>query len=129
MIFEHGGLRCGLLICYDVEFPENVRRLALAGADTALVPTALPSGASGAFIAEHMIQTRAFENQIFLAYVNHTGADERFSYAGLSRIAAPDGSLLAEATASEAALLVADLSLADYDDSRRQNTYLADMRI
>ena len=30
-----------MLICYDVEFPENVRALALAGADLVLVPTAL----------------------------------------------------------------------------------------
>ena len=27
------GWRIGFLICYDVEFPENMRRLALAGAD------------------------------------------------------------------------------------------------
>ncbi len=30
-----------MLICYDVEFPENVRRLAQAGAQAVLVPTAL----------------------------------------------------------------------------------------
>ncbi len=72
-----------MLICYDVEFPENVRRLALAGCEVALVPTALPSGSSGSFIAEHMIQTRAFENQMFVAYVNHCGADDLFQFAGL----------------------------------------------
>ncbi len=31
-IVEHRGLKLGMLICYDVEFPENVRRLAQAGA-------------------------------------------------------------------------------------------------
>ena len=94
-IVELGGLKLGMLICYDVEFPENVRRLALAGVDAVLVPTALPAGPSGTFIANHMIQTRAFENQIFVAYINHAGADERFTFAGNSRIAAPDGSLIA----------------------------------
>lgn len=59
-LFVHRGVTCGMLICYDVEFPENVRRLALAGAEAVLVPTALPAGWSGTFIADHMIQTRAF---------------------------------------------------------------------
>jgi 5-aminopentanamidase len=126
--FEHGGIRCGMLICYDVEFPENVRRLALAGCDVALVPTALPSGLSGSFIAEHMIQTRAFENQMFVAYVNHCGADELFQFAGLSRIAAPDGQLLASANVPDEALLVVDIDPATFSQSRAENTYLRDLR-
>ena len=40
-IFEIDGFKIGLLICYDVEFPENVRALALQGADFVIVPTAL----------------------------------------------------------------------------------------
>src|SRR5205807_959004 len=37
--FGHDGSRVGMLICYDVEFPESVRSLALGGARTVLVPT------------------------------------------------------------------------------------------
>lgn len=122
------GIRLGMLICYDVEFPENVRRLAQAGADLVVVPTALPSGWSGAFIAEHMIRVRAFENQVFVAYVNHCGADDRFAYAGLSRIAAPDGRLLAEAPAESEALIVAEIDLGAFQTSRSENTYLGDLR-
>ena len=80
------GIRIGLLICYDVEFPENVRRLALGGADLVAVPTALPNSPNAAFISERMIPVRAFENQIFVAYANHTGHDDRFTYAGLSHV-------------------------------------------
>lgn len=122
-----GGLKLGMLICYDVEFPENVRRLAQDGADLVVVPTALPKGWSGEFIADKMIQVRAFENQVFVAYVNHCGADARFSYAGLSRIAAPDGSLLAEAPAEGEALLVAEIKAGDFARSRTENTYLTDL--
>ena len=122
------GIRLGMLICYDVEFPENVRRLAQAGAELVVVPTALPSGWSGAFIAEHMIRVRAFENQVFVAYINHCGADDRFAYAGLSRIAAPDGRLLAEAPAESEALIVAEIDLGAFQTSRSENTYLADLR-
>nr|CAD6406467.1 hydrolase [Rhizobium sp. Q54] len=121
------GVRIGMLICYDVEFPENVRRLARAGAELVVVPTALPAGSSGRFIAEHMIRVRAFENQVFVAYVNHCGSDPHFAYAGLSRIAAPDGSLLAEAAAEGEALLVTDIDLSAYAASRAENTYLDDL--
>ncbi|MGE0279024.1 MAG: carbon-nitrogen hydrolase family protein [Rhizobiaceae bacterium] len=125
--FEHDGVRCGILICYDVEFPENVRRLARANADLVLVPTALPMGASGSFIVEHMIRTRAFENQLFVAYVNHCGADDLFSYAGRSCVAAPDGQLLATANDADAGLLVVDIDPALFHQSRAENTYLRDL--
>ena len=81
----------------------------LAGADAVLVPTALPAGPSGTFIANHMIQVRAFENQIFVAYINHAGADERFTFAGLSRIAAPDGSLIAACDDDAEQLIFAEI--------------------
>jgi predicted amidohydrolase len=128
IVFDHRGLKCGMLICYDVEFPENVRRLALAGVDAVLVPTALPAGYSGTFIADHMIQTRAFENQIFVAYINHCGADERFTFAGSSRVAAPDGSLLASAPPHGEALMIVALNPADFHVSKTENTYLTDLR-
>jgi len=127
-LFTHRGVKCGMLICYDVEFPENVRRLALAGADAVLVPTALPAGYSGTFITDHMIQTRAFENQVFVAYINHCGADERFTFAGSSRIAAPDGSLLAGAAPHGEMLMVAALNPVDFDVSKSENTYLNDLK-
>ena len=127
VLVEHEGVRFGMLICYDVEFPENVRRLALAGADLIVVPTALPKGSSGNFIANHMIQVRAFENQVFVAYVNHCGADDLFSYAGQSRIAAPYGTLLASGPAEGEALLFAEIVPADFATSRAENTYLIDL--
>jgi len=125
-IVELGGLRLGMLICYDVEFPENVRRLALAGIDAVLVPTALPAGPSGTFIADHMIQTRAFENQIFVAYINHAGADERFTFAGNSRIAAPDGSLVASCSDDAESMIFAEIDPGAFAISITDNPYLKD---
>ncbi len=122
------GLKLGMLICYDVEFPENMRRLALAGAQAVLVPTALPAGDYAAFIARQMVPVRAFENQVFVAYVNHCGADPLFAYAGLSGVASPDGRLLAAAEADKALLLFADLDPAAYAASAAANSYLTDLR-
>lgn len=128
-IIEHAGIRFGMLICYDVEFPENVRRLAQAGAQAALVPTALPASDHADFIARKMIPVRAFENQLFVAYVNHCGADDRFAYAGLSGVAAPDGTLLAAAGNVVEELLIADLDPPAFRQAAEQNPYLADLRL
>jgi predicted amidohydrolase len=127
-LIDHAGMKFGMLICYDVEFPENVRRLAAAGAQAVLVPTALPANGDDNFIALKMIPVRAFENQIFIAYVDHCGADELGTYAGLSSILAPDGSVLAAAGTTGEALLVADLDTERFRRSRERNTYLADLR-
>lgn len=127
VVVEVGGLKIGILICYDVEFPENVRRLAQAGADLIAVPTALPAAAEARFIARQMIPVRAFENQVFVAYANHCGHDGAFSYAGLSAIVAPDGHLLAAAEAEGEALIMADIDPSAYAASRERNAYLRDL--
>lgn len=125
--FDFKGVRCGMLICYDVEFPENVRRLAQAGAQVVLTPTAAPAGPTADFISEHVIPVRAFENQVFVAYADHSGDDGRFEFAGRSHVAGPDGGTLAIAGRDEA-LLIADLDPAAYDASRCENPYLTDLR-
>ena len=122
------GLKLGFLICYDVEFPENVRRLAKAGADVVLVPTALPQGTFARFIATSIVPVRAFENQVFVVYANHGGGDDNFTYAGLSCAVAPDGKLLAAAQDSAETLLFADIEPTAFDESRHANTYLRDLR-
>lgn len=124
---DHGGLRIGMLICYDVEFPERTRALALEGVDLIAVPTATPMGQSASFIARHMLPVRSFENQVFIAYANHHGSDGRFSYAGLSRVVAPDGGEVAGAAATGDRVLVADIAPEAYAQSRRQNPYLRDL--
>ncbi|MBO9705303.1 MAG: nitrilase, partial [Arthrobacter sp.] len=70
-VVDFEGLRLGTVICYDVEFPETVRAAALRGVDVLMVPTALGSGYSQ--VPQRLIPTRAMENHLYLAYVNHTG--------------------------------------------------------
>ncbi|CAM5502809.1 hypothetical protein SGLAM104S_00759 [Streptomyces glaucescens] len=96
---ELDGLRIGLMICYDVEFPENVRAHALAGTDLLLVPTAQMHPFQ--FVAEHLVPVRAFENQMYVAYVNRVGAEDEFEFVGLSTLAGPDGVARARAGRGE----------------------------
>jgi predicted amidohydrolase len=76
-----------------------------------------------------MIPVRAFENQLFVAYVNHCGADDRFAYAGLSGIAAPNGALLASAGDTDEELLIVNLDPSAFRRAAEQNPYLADLRL
>ncbi len=117
------GWRVSLLICYDVEFPENTRRLALAGADLIVVPTA--NMADFDFVATTLVPVRAYENQVYLAYANYTGPEGDLHYGGLSTVAAPDGAVLAQAARNET-LVFATLDPERLDATRRQHTHLID---
>lgn len=120
-----GNLRLGILICYDVEFPEATRALALAGAQLLAVPTALMRPYER--VAEGLVPIRAYENQLFVAYANRCGREGDLDYCGASCIIAPDGSELARAGTGEE-LLIAELQPAAFAASRQQNPYLADRR-
>ncbi|MFE6779348.1 carbon-nitrogen hydrolase family protein [Streptomyces sp. NPDC057702] len=120
-----GGLRVGVMICYDVEFPEYVRAHALAGTDLLLVPTAQMHPYQ--FVAESLVPVRAFENQLYIAYANRTGPEGEFDFVGRSCLAGPDG--VARARAGQGTeLVVADLDAAFLAASRQANPYLRDRR-
>lgn len=101
--FSLGGWRIGLLICYDVEFPEAVRHLALAGADLILIPTALTGEYS--CVPEFIVPARAIENQIFVAYCNHVGAEDGMRFIGKSRLSGPDDPAIVVAGDGESLLI------------------------
>ena len=124
-VVELNGWRLGLLICYDVEFPENTRRLALAGAELMLVPTA--NMAPYDFVCEVTVRARAFENQCYLVYANYCGSEGDIHYCGLSSICAPGGSLAAVAQREES-LIVATVERGQLAESRAINTYFHDRR-
>ncbi|BDA85677.1 hydrolase [Aureimonas sp. SA4125] len=126
-LFEIAGMKAAVLVCFDVEFPERVRELAIAGAEIVFVPTALPASEGARFVAEKIVPVRAFENQIFIVYVDHVGADARFAYQGLSCIAAPDGSRITSAPDDGFAILSASIDRSDYAESLLQNPYLVEL--
>jgi len=102
-VFAWRGWRLGLLVCYDVEFPEAVRGLALQGADAVLVPTA--NMVPFEDVQRLLLPARALENSLYLAYANACGVEHRTTYNGLSCVHDPDGHALAQAGAGDALLL------------------------
>ena len=118
--FDVDGSRVGMLICYDVEFPEAVRSLAVDGARAVFVPTANMTGCDE--VQEILVRARACENNCGVAYANYCGADDVFEYNGLSTICGPRGEVLAQADAKGEELIIADLP------GESAGTYLADRR-
>ena len=93
---EHG--RIAMMICYDVEFPEWVRRPALAGADLLAVPTnwpaePVPPGERPMVVTN--VQAAAFANHMFIAAACRVGDERGVSWVGGSLIAGPHGYPLA----------------------------------
>jgi len=123
--FDVGGLRAGILICYDIEFPEAVRAHALAGTELLVVPTGLMRPYE--IISESVVPVRALESQLFVAYANRAGVEGDLAYCGLSCVVGPDGHDLARAGRSEQ-LLLADVDRDALLRSRATNTYLQDRR-
>ncbi len=107
------GLAVAPLICFDVEFPEPVRALALAGAE--LLVTA--SANMEPFAPDHELATRAraLENRLPHLYANAVGTIGRLEFVGRSRSVGPAGEVLAEAGAEEL-LLVAPVGTHGVDD-------------
>jgi predicted amidohydrolase len=119
------GVRVAVCICYEVEFPETVRAAALAGAHLMAVPTALMKPFR--FIAEQVVRARAWENQMYVAYVNHDGREGELEYVGRSSIIGPDATVL-DAVGRGDALLCADVDPAAVVRARVENPYLIDLR-
>lgn len=120
-VFDYAGWKMAILICYDIEFPETARQAALAGAELLIVPTAL--AANWGFVADKLVPTRAFENGVFLAYVNYAGKEKNLAYFGGSRLVGPSGEYLAVATAGDQVLSV-DIDKSLIREARRRIPYL-----
>lgn len=98
-VFDTSIGQVGLMICFDLRFPESARVLALEGADIVAMPTAWPSSAD--FLAEHFTRVRAAENLVHLAVADRGDAENGTSYLGGSRIIGPHGEVLVQADRTE----------------------------
>ena len=101
------GRRAAPLICFDIEFPEPARAVALAGAD--LLVTA--SANMRPFYVDHEVasRARAVENRVAHLYANAVGPGDDFVFVGGSRAVSPLGEVVGEASQDREELLVVDV--------------------
>jgi predicted amidohydrolase len=108
--------RAGLMICYDLEFPEWVRLAALAGADLIAAPVnwpAMPVPAGERPCDVVRVQADACVNGVFIAVADRCRVERGVSWVGGTVIVGPDGYPLAgPVTADKPAVLVASCELA-----------------
>ncbi|MEZ0393869.1 MAG: carbon-nitrogen hydrolase family protein [Desulfurococcaceae archaeon] len=86
-VFEIGGARLAVAVCYDLRFPELFRRYALAGASLVVVQAGWVAGPLKEHLLDVLATARAHENTIFLAVANQSGPQ----FTGRSGIFSPFG--------------------------------------
>jgi len=128
-VFDHGGARIGMMVCFDWLFPESARTLALRGAQIIAHPSnlVLPYCQTAMF-------ARCLENRVFAVTTNRYGTEDlggkRLTFTGASQIMTPRGERLGQAPIEGDSVVVVEIDPAAADDKRvtAANDLFADRR-
>ncbi len=120
--------KIGLLICYDLNFPEVAKALTLQGAELLICISASPSITRRYF--ETLLPARALENTVFVAYVNLAGNQEDLIYWAGSQVYDPlgNGNLIIKAPYFEESIITCDIHLKQLEVARTRRPVLRDIR-
>jgi len=123
-VCEINSLRVGVLICYDIEFPETARSLGLLDTDLILVLDGNmdPYGS----VHRRAVISRAMENQCFAVLVNRIGQGKGLSFPGESVAVDPFGNVLVESVDGHPVRVT--LEVEQIEESRKAYRYLRDRR-
>jgi predicted amidohydrolase len=118
------GVKMGIMICFDIEFPEVARSLARGGAELLVTISANmePFGNDHAVF----VSARALENGIPHVYVNQVGLAGTLNFVGGSTVVSVDGDVEVRASSSEEDVLEASLLLPA--ESSVREDYLGELR-
>lgn len=112
----------GILICYEMEFPEPSRLLALAGAEIIVCPSVWSLGASHRW--DIQLPARSLDNTVYVLGVNTVGNHS----CGKSKLISPLGDLLAEASDKKEELMIRAIDKEALYWAREEIPYLEDYR-
>jgi len=122
-VFDTELGKIGLIICYDIFFPEVSRLTRLKGAQMIVCISASPAVRRAFF--ETLTVARAIENTAFLAYVNLVGIEDGLQFWGGSRLVGPNGKVLVQAKYDDEDLVMCDV---DYADIRPVETFVPTLK-
>jgi predicted amidohydrolase len=117
-VFELDGRKMGVIICYDLRFPELVRSLALQGAEVVFVVAEWPLARANHW--EILQQARAIENQLFIVSCNRSGTYDDVEFAGRSMVINPWGETLEKASVVKEETLTIALNLNEVTRIRKE---------
>ncbi len=126
-VFEVDGFRIGVGICYDLEFPEYSRRLALSGAELIIYPSAQPAECRDR--VDVYLRSRALENGVYVGFSDLAGVEGEYSYAGGSAVVGPNGAKLTRSIRGEYGLAICDIDRELIRKERNANPYLQDLAL
>lgn len=115
--------RIGLIICYDVYFPEVARLTRLEGAQLIVCISASPAVRQSFF--EVLTAARAIENTVFLAFVNLAGIEDGLQFWGGSRLLGPNGRVLVQAKHDDEDFVTCEI---DYSDIKPIEAYVPTLK-
>ncbi len=118
-VFDTDLGKIGLIVCYDIYFPEVVRLTRLEGAQLIVCISASPAVRRTFF--EVLTTARAIENTAFLAFVNLAGIEDGLQFWGGSRLLGPNGRIIVQAKHDEADFVTATI---DYSDIRSIEAFI-----
>lgn len=122
-VFETELGKIGLIICYDIFFPEVSRLARLEGAQLIVCISASPAIRRSFF--ETLTAARAIENTVFLAYVNMVGMENGLQFWGGSRLVGPNGRVIVSAKYDDEDLVIGEI---DYTEIRQIETFVPTLR-
>ena len=111
--FRIDGVPCSIIICHDERYPELVRLPVLAGARVVFYVSHESGVRQEAKIGPYraQIQARAVENTVYIVQANAPANDDLTGSHGQSRIVAPDGNVVREASMFGEDVVMTDLDL------------------
>jgi predicted amidohydrolase len=117
----------GMLVCYDICFPETARILALKGADMILVPVACRDLKFYREWLFNNFKARGIDNVLFLAGACMAGRNLPESpFTGCSMFISPRGEILSQASVENEEILYHEIDLGTLALERWENTVLID---
>lgn len=124
-VFELPEGRFGVMITYDMEFPEIARILAIKGAQLILILTAnmIPYQS----YQNIYLRARAIENHVFIAAANKVGLEKDYVFFGESEIIHPTGTSLYKSFNNEDITIV-PITLSETTQSKGVLDYIANRR-
>jgi omega-amidase len=115
-LFELDGVKCGVIICYDLRFPELIRSLALKGAKVLFIPSEWPIVRREHW--RYLQIARAIENQMYVVSCNRVGAYNNVEFAGTSMVTDPTGNVVVEGSIHQEQTLTTTINMEHVNHAR-----------
>lgn len=116
----------GILICYDICFPETATILANRGAGIIICPAAWRGGSYYKEWLDIDAAARALDNTLFVALLNRVGALPNSPFCGGTQVVGPTGKVLEQCSSDEEEILYQVIDLNEVIKTREDNTVLFD---